>query len=156
MMCVLTIAMGLFASVTIMTRPRRQLPRVPVFSINPLHPRSTRLSSVARPIFSDRTPPTERLQICTDGFGSLGLPKSLKDQLVPATGDLLNRTAAVGEGSTSSIGHVPGCVESSDVLLLVDSQAHLQAVDEGGSSETHTSAVQTSQSSSSGSLMERQ
>lgn len=160
MVCILTIAIGLFACVTYMTRPRRQLPRIPVLSISPLHPRGARSSSAAQRVFPDGNcslPPEQAAvqPLCADGVGSLGLPKALRDHFVPTTSDQMDRTAAMGEGSTSSIGHVPGCVDSSDVLLLVDSNAHLQAVDEGNSSETRTSAVQTSQSSSSGSLVER-
>lgn len=157
MICILTIAMGLFASVTIMTRPRHTLPPVRVSDVafNALGARST---SETRPMFTDENlPPVETLQLQKEGIGSLGLPKKLKDYFVSTASDNMDRTAAVGEGvsGTSSIGHVPGCVDSSAVLLLVDSHEHLQAVDEAGSSESRASAFQTSHDSSSGSLLER-
>jgi hypothetical protein len=160
MVCILTVAISLFGSVAVMTRPQQTRPRAHVSGA--FNPHSAGSSSETRPIFTegDRSlPPVHTLDLGAD-IGPLGLPKRLKEYFIPtARDDMLHtvtRTAAIGEGSTSSIGHVPGCADSEDVLLLVDSQKHLQAVDEARSSQTCSSAMRTSQGSSTESLLERQ
>lgn len=150
MICVLIIAMGIFARVTIMTWPRHTLPSVPDVESSS--------SSVTRPLLTNENfPPIEVQRIQKEGIGSLGLPKRLKDDVLSTASDNINRRAAVGEGvsGTSSIGRVPGCVESNDVLPLVDSHEHLLAVDEAGTLDSFTPVFQTSHGSGSGPLLER-
>jgi hypothetical protein len=156
MVCMLPIATILFAMVTRMTRPRqRQHARAHVPSHNTV---TTRSSSAARPLVtatSDSPPPVLEQYLQPADIGSLGLPKRLKEFVIPSARGDAHRTAAVAEGSTSRIGHVPGCLDSEDVLLLVDSHEHLQAVDELQSSQTNSSAMPSSHRSSEASMQER-
>lgn len=160
MVCVLMVAMVLFACVSIMTRPHRSPLNHSPEHMHVTHARSAHEFGPTRPLFDDgdeNVPPPRASHVHhhAPGMGSLGLPKNLKDYLIPPASEVVNMNSqqAVAGGlhggtqyvspkesgfASSSIGHAPGCVDSDDVLLLMDADDHLKAVDEASSSKTHT------------------